>query len=502
MATIKELTILYTNDFHAQDKPVRATWVEGSPMMGGAAYLASYVKKIRASEENVILLDAGDILTGPPISTLTEGEAPVDLFSCIGYDAVAIGNHEFDHGWQKTKQLLYQARFPFLSANIFYKNTNILFAKPYEILEAGDVKVGVIGIHGKKAGYETISLDQITELEFRSQESVLQEYVNLLKPHVDLIVVLAHQGIPAEQGTEDREVVVERDFEEDVHIINQVEGIDVLIAGHCHKSIEQPYVAKKTGTLLISTRGLGTVVGYLNLKIDMDARAIVDYNAHLEPILSEQMEPDPELEARVAYWDDRLKVLIDQKIGYATGNFTRNYFEESTLGNLITDAVRSYTHADAAFQVGGGLRADIVKGDITFGDVMNVIPFNSEIHKIDMRGDNLLYLLEQSAAMTSGVLQQSGVTLVIDPSRDIGERVIEATINGSRLEKDRYYCVAVNAFMLAGGDGFTGFMKGENIRNTYVIERDIVVDYIKKQEQIEPQLSNRLIIQEMAVHAD
>lgn len=166
MTAMKQLTILYTNDFHAQDYPVRATWVSGSPMMGGAAYLAGYVNQVRAEEKNVLLLDAGDILTGPPISTLTEGEAPIDLYNYIGYDAVAVGNHEFDHGWQRARNLLSYAQFPFLSANIFYKNTNILFAKPYEILDAGDVRVGVIGIHGKKAGLETIQLDRVTELEF------------------------------------------------------------------------------------------------------------------------------------------------------------------------------------------------------------------------------------------------------------------------------------------------------------------------------------------------
>jgi len=498
---LKEVTIVYTNDFHAQDKPVRATWVEGSPMMGGAAHLAAYVKKVRAEETNVVVLDAGDILTGPPISTLTEGEAPIDLYNHIGYDAVAVGNHEFDHGWQRARQLLSRAQFPFLSANIFYKNTNILFAKPYEIIDAGDVKIGVIGIHGKKAGYETVQLSLVTELEFRSQESILQEYVNVLRPHVDLVVVLAHQGIPAEQGTEDREVDVERDFEEDVYIINNVTGIDVLIAGHCHKSIEKPYVAQKTGTLLVSTRGLGTVAGYLNMKLDSVTKKIVDYDGYLKPIMSDEITPDPVLVERLNYWDEKLQVLIDQKIGYATDSFTRNYFEESTLGNLITDAVREYTNVDAAFQVGGGLRADVVKGDITYGDMMNVVPFNSEIYVMDMKGDDLLYLLEQSAAMRSGVLQQSGLTLVIDVSREIGNRVLEATMNGQPVSLDNQYSVAVNAFIVSGGDGFTGFLRGRNVRSVSIIERELVVDYIKKMKTITPRIDGRIIVKETAEHA-
>lgn len=162
-----ELTILYTNDFHAQDKPVKATWIEGEPMMGGAAYMAAYTNKIRSSEPMFWM--PGTLLPGLQLAFLrTETNA---------------------------RKLLAQAQFPFLSGSIFYKGSNILFAKPYEIVEKGGLKIGVIGIHGKKGGYETIQVDHVQDLDFREQESLLQEYVNLLRPHVDLIIVLAHQGI-------------------------------------------------------------------------------------------------------------------------------------------------------------------------------------------------------------------------------------------------------------------------------------------------------------------
>jgi 5'-nucleotidase/UDP-sugar diphosphatase len=498
MIQTKEVTILYTNDFHAQEQPVKATWVEGSPMMGGAAYMASYIKKVRAAEPNVVLLDAGDIITGSPTSMLTEGKAPVDLFNLIGYDAVAIGNHEFDHGWRNAKKLIYQANFPFLAANIFYKGTNICFAKPYEIIEANDVLIGVIGIHGKKAGYETISLEQIEELEFRNQESILQEYVNLLRPHVDLIVVLAHQGIPAEQATEDREVIVERDFEEDVYIANQVKGIDVLIAGHCHKSIVEPYVAKQTGTLVVSTRALGTIVGYLKLKINDQTGKIVEYMGHLEPILSDKIVPDPEVLARVAYWEEQSKVLINQVIGHTTADLTRNYFGESLLGNLTTDAVRLLAQVDCSFHQGGGLRADVEQGDITIGDIMNVNPFISETYIMEFTGANLLAILEQSASLTAGILQQSGIRMVIDMERDIGCRVVEATIKGEPIKPTQLYTVGASSFLVTGGDGFTSFMNAEKAWSTYVVERDFVIQHIKKLQHIEPALDGRTMIHNYA----
>ncbi|WP_338553924.1 bifunctional UDP-sugar hydrolase/5'-nucleotidase [Paenibacillus sp. KS-LC4] len=496
MTDINTLTIVYTNDFHAQDKPVRATWIEGSPMMGGAAYMAAYINKIRNSEPNVLVLDAGDIITGPPISFLTNGEAPVDLYNAIGFDASCIGNHEFDHGVPNARKLISQAQFPFLSGSIFYKGTNILFAKPYEIIEKGGLKIGIIGIHGKKAGYETIQVDLVKDLEFREQESLLQEYVHLLRPHVDLVIVLAHEGVPAEQSTTDREVDVEKDFEEDVHMCNNVTGIDLMITGHAHKAILKPYVASETGTLLCSTRGLGTFVGYLKLQVDRTHKKIMSYEGHLEPIYTDQIEPDPAVSKRVQYWDNRLKELIDEKIGYTEQHLSRNYFGESLLGNLVTDAVRLYTGADAVFTAPGGLRADIEQGEITVGHVINAVPFNNNILVMEMTGRELKEVLEQSARRTAGVLEHSGIQMLVDLTADPGHQVLEATIKGEALQEDHVYKIASDDFTCKGGDGFTAFLKGSNVRDTSMIMRDLVIDHIRKMGHIKPAIEGRFNIKD------
>lgn len=499
---LTELTILYTNDFHAQDKPVRATWVGGSPMMGGAAYMATYINKIRNTEPNVLVLDAGDIITGPPISLLTNGEAPVDLFNAIGFDASCIGNHEFDHGVPNARKLVAQAQFPFLNGTIFYKGTNILFAKPYEIIEKGGLKIGIIGIHGKRAGYETIQVDLVKDLEFREQEALLQEYVNLLRPHVDLVIVLAHQGVPAEQSTTDREVVVEEDFEEDVRMCNNVKGIDLMITGHAHKTIIKPYVAKETGTLLCSTRGLGTFVGYLKLHLDKKQKKIVSYDGHLEPIYSDQIVPDSSVAARVKYWEDRLNELIEEKIGYTNENLTRNYFGESSIGNLITDAVRNYTNTDLAIANPGGLRADIDKGDITVGNVIEVFPFNNNILVLEMEGSDLKDVLEQSASMNvAGVLEKSGIQLKINASLPLGQQVVEAIINGELLQENRIYTIAVDDFTGKGGDGFTTFLKAKNIRDTSINMRDVVIEYIRKLGNITHAIEGRIVVENFKLTA-
>lgn len=494
MSEMREITILYTNDYHSQESPVKATWVKGSPMMGGVAYLASYINKMRETDPNLILLDAGDIITGSPISMLTDGMAPIDLFNLLHYDAVAIGNHEFDHGWQNAKRLIHAANFPFLSANIYYKNTNIQFARPYEIIDRSGVRVGVIGIHGKKAGYETISQHCVEGLEFRDQEAVLQEYVNLLRPHVDVIVVLTHQGVPAEQATEDREVIVERDFEEDVYIANQVEGIDVIIAGHNHKNISPPYVAEKTGTVVVSTRALGTMLGVLRLTVDCSARKVIGHRGELVPVLTDAITPDPVVAARVSDWEAQSKTLVHQVIGRATANLTRNYFGESTIGNLLTDAVRLLANVDVSFYQGGGVRADLYEGDITMGHVIDVNPFQSQTYIMEFTGANLLRILEESASLKAGVLQQSGVRMVIDVDREVGRRVVEAVIAGKPIVRERIYKVAASDFLVSGGDGFVEFLRAERAWNTGIVEREYAVEYIRKIGIVEPVIDGRTVI--------
>ncbi|WP_135548854.1 bifunctional metallophosphatase/5'-nucleotidase [Paenibacillus cymbidii] len=494
MNPIKELTILYTNDYHSQERPVKATWVKDSPMMGGIAYLASYIKKFRDQDPEALLLDAGDIITGSPMSMLTEGTAPIDLFNMLGYDAAALGNHEFDHGWRNAKRLIHCANFPILSANIYYENTNVQFAKPYEIIEKNGLRIGVVAIHGKKAGYETISRQCTEGIEFRSQEAILQENVNLLRPHVDVIVALTHEGVPAEQASEDREVVVERDFEEDVYIASHVRGIDVLIAGHNHKNIDPPYVAATTGTIIVSTRALGTVLGVLKLHVDSERHKVVGHHGYLQPVLTAGIHPDPQVAARVDYWEEQSKTLINQVIGFAEGKFTRNYFGECSLGNLLTDAVRSQLDVDVSFYQGGGMRADLAMGDTTIGRCIDVNPFPSLAYIMEFSGENLMRILEESASLKAGVLQQSGLKMVVDVDREVGNRVVEATIRGKPIDYGTTYRVAASGFLMKGGDGFVEFLRADKIWSTGVVERDYVVEYIRKTGTIRPKTDGRTVV--------
>lgn len=139
---VREVTILYTNDFHSAFDPIPAYWLEGSPRIGGAAHLSTLIQQIRQRERPVFLFDTGDMFTGT-LSNLTRGEALMEMMLSFGYDAMAIGNHEFDYGSANFSKQMYRVHFPVLGANIFYKGTKYQYSRPYTILERDGVRIGV-----------------------------------------------------------------------------------------------------------------------------------------------------------------------------------------------------------------------------------------------------------------------------------------------------------------------------------------------------------------------
>jgi len=190
--TAREVTILYTNDFHTALDPIPAYWLPGSPRLGGAAQLASLVESIRARDETVFLFDAGDMFTGM-LSFLTRGEALMEMMAAMRYDAFGIGNHEFDYGAASFEPLMWRAPYPVLGANIFYKGTHHRYSRPHAILERNGVRLGVVGVIGHDA--RSVALPSgITELEFSDPSEAVAASIAELRPRVDLIVVLAHQG--------------------------------------------------------------------------------------------------------------------------------------------------------------------------------------------------------------------------------------------------------------------------------------------------------------------
>lgn len=485
----KELTVIYTNDFHSAFDPVPAYWLDGSPRIGGAAQLATLANQVRARDKNTFFFDTGDMFTGQ-ISFLTKGEALMEMMRPMQYDAMAIGNHEFDYGADNFEKQMNRVDFPILGANIFYKGTNNRYSRPYTIVERGGVRLGVIGIIGLDA--RSVALPSgITNLDFHDPIPIVRELVKELRPQVDLVVVLTHQGKtgPMQTDAENRPDV-QRDFDEDIRMATEVEGIDVLIGGHAHRGIEVPFVTPKTGTIIVQTYGFGTRLGYLKLKVN-DGK-ITSHQGELIKVWSDQIAPDPAVSEKVEHY----KNLVASKIGIYQGELktrlVRDYLRESSLGNFITDVMREFSGAEVAITNAGGLRADLPEGRVTNGHVIDAFPFVNSLVVCKLTGAQLKEVLEQGFTLERGMVQASGLKAVYDLSRPLGSRLVSLEIGGRPVDEKKIYSVATNSFLAQGGDLYETFLKTEQ-EDSGILLSDLLMNYLKEKGSAELPTPGRLM---------
>lgn len=487
---VREVTILYTNDFHSAIDPIPAYWLSGSPRLGGAAQLSTLVNQIRGREKTVFLFDSGDMFTGM-LSFLTKGEALMELMTTMRYDALGIGNHEFDYGADNFERLIYRVPFPVLGANIFYKGSAHRYSRPYVVLERNGVRLGVVGIIGQDA--RSVALPSgITNLDFPDPAPAVAAAVQELKPHVDLIVVLAHQGKTGPMQTDaEARPEVQRDFDEDIRLAGAVPGIDVFIGGHAHRGIENPYVHPKTGTLIVQTYGYGTRLGFL--KLWLRDRKRIRHEGELLKVWSDKLSPDPAVVAKLERYRRQVAPVIGEVVGVAERRFVRDYRAESSLGSFAADVMREQAGADIAIQNAGGLRADLPEGDVTKGNVLDAFPFVNSIVTLELTGREVREVLEQGLTLERGMIQVSGLRAVYDLELPAGKRLVSLEIGGRPVDDSKVYRVATNSFLAQGGDLYQTFLHAKVTADSGVLLSDLLIDYLRMHRRVAPPAPGRLV---------
>ena len=296
----QELTILYTNDLHAHLEPFKTAWVSETRNVGGFANITTLVKKEKAANPNTLYFDAGDFFTGPYVSTLTKGEAVIDAMNAMQIDAACIGNHEFDHGWQNMLTQFKKAKFPILNGNIFYKNTEkLLWNRPYMILKKNDIRIGVIGLHGKFAFYDTISDEMIQGVETKDEEFYLKKYIAELKDQTDIIVLLIHEGIPGRQSSKGSTDVA-RNLQKDIDLATKVQGLDIIVTGHAHQGTPEALVSN--GTIIVSTDAYSMELGKLSFTYDKKTDKITKFTNNLNYVFDDEIPDDAKTQRKINKW--------------------------------------------------------------------------------------------------------------------------------------------------------------------------------------------------------
>jgi len=477
----KNVTLLYTNDIESVYEPVEAFWNKDITFIGGLPYLASLIKQKQKENPFSFLFDAGDIFTGA-LSEATEGKLPFNIYNSMGYDAIALGNHEFEYGWAKLAHVKQRANFPVLNCNIYYKNTDINFCQSYTILKKHDIKIGLIGVMGLEAFKNTINPSQREALEVRDPYPIVQRLVNEIRGEVDLVVLLTHQNQSAPMQTDkEADPEVQRGFDEDYEMAGKISGVDVIIGGHSDNGLWKPVKHPKTGTLICLTFGQGKYLGYLNLSINKEKVTVK--NARLIPVDISLLKPEEKVSSLVQQVRDEHPVLTEilcktNKAAY------RKYYRESTLGNLLADILKESSKADIGIMNSGSIRADLNAGNITTENIINIYPFIGKFHVVEISGQRLKALLEYSCQLTYGLAQLSGVTIKYDSKRPKGNRLIEVKVDNKPLDLTKKYTVASSAFLANGGDGFAMLKNGKLIRKSDRKLMDYFIDYFRENQQL------------------
>lgn len=487
----RDVTLLFTNDFHSAFEPVPAFWLPGSPRLGGAAHLATLVARERALAETAFLLDSGDMFTGT-LSKLTDGEALLDMMLVMGYDAMGVGNHEFDYGWQVFDRGMARVPFPILCCNIRHRASGLRFTRPHTILERNGIRLGVIGVMGLRAARNTIMPSKVAELEFTDPVTECAASVRALRDQVDVIVVLGHQGLPGPmQSDAEVDPAVQRPLDEDLAFCGAVPGIDVYIAAHSHHGLESPVRHPETGTLLAQTYGYGTRLGRVRLTLT-DGRVVAS-DAALLKVWTDELLPHPAVVARVAQARARVADQIGAPVGRSASRLTRKYHTESPLGAFTGDVLRTSGEAEIGITNAGGLRADLPEGPIDRAHVLDAFPFLNDAVTLALPGHALRRVLEHGMGLEAGMCQVSGLVAEYDPTRPVGARLGRVRVGDAPLEDARTYRVATNSFLAEGGDGYAGFLDGRLIRRDRILS-ELMLDHVRHVGTVRPPAPGRLVV--------
>ena len=458
----KEIVILHTNDIESVYEPIQAVWRDDIELIGGISHLASLIDDVRASEDISFLVDAGDIYTGA-LSKKTKGKLPFDLYNAMGYDALNIGNHEFEYNWEPLVKIIPRANFPVLNANIFIEKTGELIAQPYAVLEKSGVKIGLIGVMGIDAFYNTMAPFHRTGLSIKDPTETAQYWADKIRDSVDMIVVLTHQNKTAPMQTnKESDPSVQRGFDEDYAMAGKLRGVHAIYGGHSDNGLMQPVVHPETGTIIGLTFGQGMHLGYTKFMINTNTNDVTFIDGYLIPVDSKKYKAKEETSKLIAEYRKQYPELSEVIASMKEASM-RLYNNESTIGNLLTDIMRKAANSDIAFLNSGAIRADLNAGRVTLEQLINVYPFPDTLSIVELTGAEIRKLIEYSLTLPYGIGQISGLKIEFDSSKPAMQRLIEVYVGDLALIDSKTYTIATSKYLAKGGDGYSIFTEGNLI---------------------------------------
>lgn len=520
-----DLNLVHVNDIHVRMEETnkysaacRLEDKERGKCFGGIARLQTAIKKLRALEKNVLCVNAGDFYQGTVWYSHFKWTVVSRFNNLLNFDAMTLGNHEFDDGVKGLVPFLKNQTVPFVVSNIDIQHTPELrgLYSPSVVLRVGDKRIGLIGYLTP----ETLEVSNPGKLIINDEiEAVTKEAEKLHKEGVDIIIGLGHSG-----------------YQKDIEIAKKIPHVDVVVGGHTHsflydKGLKNPSNDKIEGpypTIVNNTAG-GTAavvqayaytkyLGHLTLTFD-DSGKLIKWKG--EPILLDnRFEEDEEVKLELQTWKAELDKIGKDLVGFTNVILFNTREGESNIGNLVTDAMvwayrQSQDDISLSMINSGGIRASFDEGNITMEDLLISFPFRNTFDLVFIQGNYLRRALEHSVANmqpdgrneAGRFLQVSGFKLQFDLTRPTGERLVLAEVPCAEcpqlyepLSDKKIYKVAMTEYLASGGDGYSIIAKNKERQLQGPLDTDILKEYIKARSPLSNHVEERINVK--TIHSE
>ena len=535
LARTVPIQILAVNDFHGALMPPGTIGTPTGPVnAGGAEYLSTWIKSMKADNPKTVVVSAGDMIGATPLlSALFHDEPAIEVFNEIGLDFNAVGNHEFDEGLTELLRMqkggchpvdgcadgdpFEGADFRYLAANVVYEGTNRTIFPAYRVMSFSGVKVAFIGmtLEGTPG---IVSPSGVAGLDFKDEADTVNRLVGILKSKgVKAVVVLVHEGgYPAVATEYNGCTGISGPI---VDIVERTrDDVDLFITGHTH----QAYNCVIDGRVVTSAASNGRLVTRINMEVSRKTKDVTSVSAE-NVIVTQTVAKDPVITALIAKYNAFAAPLSNRIIGSITADFVRGASRgvESNIGRLIADAMLDATddpntgNAEIAFMNPGGIREDFLVSDIaageapgqvTFGEMFIVQPFGNAMVTMDLTGTQIDMALEQQwigvnpvpgnklLQVSEGFTYSYSAAVAANPA-NAGNvvNIADIKLNGVPIDPNGGYRVTVNSFIADGGDQFPVFVQGTN-RLGGAVDTDALEAYFAAHSPLTPDPVARITV--------
>jgi 5'-nucleotidase/UDP-sugar diphosphatase len=435
----RSLTILHTNDMHASFMPHEALWVRTTPkpMIGGFTELAFVADSIRKSGGPVLMLDAGDVMTGNPITERiyqnASGGALFAMMNMIGYDAWCPGNHDFDISQANLRALAAIAKFPAVCANVVDdRNGYPVGNRPWVVIERGGLRIGVIGLMSQEL-YSLVNQNNLTGIRVLPPAETLQRFIRELDPQTDLLIALTHEGV-----------------EEDSLLATEVTGLDIIVGGHSHTRLKNPKLVN--GVIIVQTGSNAENLGALHVTVENDR--VTAYDGALIPLWAGKQRPASPL----SHLADSLQTEIDKEYSEVIATLKDGWTRadgQSGVGTFIAEAQRTAAGADVGFMNNYGIRRDVPAGPLTKKTLFEVLPFRNILTTFQLSGKELRALMVYNIRKRPAI-QIAGMSGRWKAGPDGTPVFLSILVGGKPLDDGAMYRCAASDYLVGEAKRYLG----------------------------------------------